>query len=62
MLKIVQDSPEIEAVLKTSDVQRATHNAICAIIAELPEDARTVETIEYVISEMGQALKEKQVL
>lgn len=65
MIKIIQDITDMDysqpsqTVLKSSTVQKAVQNAISAIITELPEESCTVEAVEYVISEMKQALKEK---
>lgn len=65
MIKIIpniQAEAEMVTTLQREYVKRAAQNAIAAIKEGLPEEARTVEAVEYVISEMGEILKERKVL
>ncbi len=65
MIKIIsniQAEAEMVTTLQREHVKRAAQKAMEAIKAELPENACTVEVIEYVISEMGETLKTKNII
>lgn len=61
MLRIVQDTPGEETVLKYSIVQKAVKSGMMGILNELSEEYRTVEAVEYIISEMLNGLKDMQI-
>ena len=48
--------------LESSCVKKAAQRAIEAIKNELPEEAQTVEAIEYVISEINRLVKERRMM
>lgn len=65
MLKITQNIANVsikETVLDNAIIEKAVQNAIVAIKNELPEEAQTIEVMEYVISEISNALKESKVI
>lgn len=47
--------------LDQEDVERVAKNAIETIKRELPEEAQTVEGVEYVLDEMKKYLKAKRI-
>ena len=48
--------------INQNDVNKAARSAIDAIKNELPEEAQTVEVMEYVISEMHGMIKQKKIV
>ena len=48
--------------INQNDVNKAARSAIDAIKNELPEEAQTVEVMEYVISEMDEMIKQKKIV
>lgn len=48
--------------LESGCVKKAAQRAIEAIKNELPEEAQTVEAIEYVISEINRLVKERRMI
>lgn len=65
MLKIIQEIANVsdkETVLDYAIIEKAVQNAIVAIKNELPKETQTIEVMEYVISEISDALKEKKVI
>lgn len=48
--------------INQNDVNKAARSAIDAIKNELPEEAQTVEVMEYVISEMNEMIKQKKIV
>ena len=65
MLKIMRNymySAIKETTLKQELVDEISQKELKNIKNELPEEAQTVEVIEYIISEMQQRLKESRVV
>lgn len=63
MLKIVQNMPnKKETVLNEEYIKKAVQSAVESIKNELPEEAQTIEVMEYIVSEMSRSLKEKKVI
>lgn len=63
MLKIMRNymySGIKETTLKQELIDEISHKELKNIKNELPEEAQTVEVIEYIISEMQQRLKESR--
>ena len=53
---------EKTVVLEEATINKAVDSAIAAIKEELPEEAQTVEVMEFILEEMGKSIKASRVL
>ena len=51
-----------EIILEQKIIDTAVEAAICSIKNELPEEARTVEVMEYIIAEMHEFVKQSKIV
>lgn len=61
IINSLEDQQEEATNIRQQTVKKAASSAIEAIKNELPEEAHTVEVMNYVISEMKNLLNQKRV-
>ncbi len=65
MIKIITDltgTAKKEVTLDEKMIYQLSGNILEMILSGLPEEAQTVETVEYVITEIKQRLKERKMV
>lgn len=63
MLEILESSNKSKVTrLRSEDTKRAVNKAVSVILEELPEEAHTVETMKYVVSEIDRAIQEARII
>lgn len=63
MLEILESSNESQVTrLRSEDAKRAVNKAVSVILKELPEEAHTVETMKYVVSEIDRVVQEARII